>query len=178
MTLHQISLCLALLAVCGCSQIPDIVDVTDVMPVVPVQPTDGAPVSQDAVVLSECTVYEANKAHVLAFAQTVTIKSVSVGRFLTWETVEPLPWKDVNGCNGCLWLLLKRDGKWLASPGDFIRTGQAYKGRGDFKIWNGTEVLRPKPGEQCGFMLSTRCRHSVYPNGMERSNVVYLKWPD
>lgn len=165
---------LCVLAVCGCSQITDI---KDIIPVDPNQPTE-TPVATDAIPLTDCTVYEVNKAHVLEFKQTVTIKAVSVGRFLTWETEAPLPWKDVEGCNGSIWCFLYRDGKWLASPGDSIRTGEPSKPRGDFKIYNGDGVLRPKPGEQCGFMLSTRCRHSVYPNGRERSNIVMLKWPD
>lgn len=161
----------------GCSGIQSI-------PSIPSLPEPGAddpaaqPATGDAIVLSSARVYEANGAEVATWPVTVTIQSTTVDNMFRWTT-EPAkrPWKDVAGCDGCLWLFQKRaDGLWHGGPGDFIRTGQGYKSRRDLKFFDGEE-RRPASGETVAVMLSTRCRHSVYPNGRERSNIVLVRWP-
>lgn len=115
---------------------------------------------------------------VLQFKKVNSIKRMWLDSLFRWELAKPRNWKDVVGVNGCIWCFLKQeDGTWYAAPGDMIRPGQDYKNKADVKVYIGNDtVLRPKNGEEIGIMFSTLCRHNVYKNGEERTNIKKFVW--
>lgn len=176
-----IALCLALAISSGCTSAPkDLEDlIRSELPEPAIRDSESW-IPPDVIPFASCRFFETSGPNAQKMAVTVRIVSVTIsGGRISWVT-EPaiLPWKDVNGCNGELWCFIQdASGQWLASPGDNIATGRPWKSAGDFKLYDGTEVLRPPSRTRAGFMLSTRCRHSNYPNGLERSNIVYVDIP-
>lgn len=117
-------------------------------------------------------------AEVKTWPITHTITGCEAGSLFRWTLNKALDWKDVDGVNGCIWLFKKlSDGNWHGGPGDYIRTGQAYKNHGDLKFENGSQVEQPAKGELVGIMLSTICRHSVLRNGKARTQIKQFVWP-
>lgn len=139
------------------------------------------PVQEDAdeinVDTEKIKVFETSS-RVLKFKKVNSIKRMWIDNLFRWELAKPRNWKDVAGVNGCVWCFLKQeDGEWFAAPGDMIRPGQDYKNTNDIKVYIGNDtVLRPKANEEIGIMFSTMCRHNVFKNGEERSNIKKFIW--
>ncbi len=93
------------------------------------------------------------------------------------------PAREISGvpCIGNVWLLIPKDGKWLAVTWEWMRPGQTSKSKSNC---NGEHIKRydhipkswtPQKGVKYGLLVSGLAR-SATRNVRERSNVAWLTW--
>jgi hypothetical protein len=114
---------------------------------------------------------------------TSTITDVGVGKSsVTIEHTKAGQWPvyDLQGAavEGNPWILVNRNGQWLAATYDWLRPGQTEKSVTANDIGENArdDRLEPRPGELVGLMVSTIARNGDRTSN-ERSNIVLTTWP-